>query len=64
MMTQWHTHVAGFNTQELKALVSSAKKKEFPLLSLAVLMDFEKATQLIEETSTLVLQKLKSPENG
>jgi hypothetical protein len=58
LTTKWHKHIAGFLTLELCGLIAMPKEEEFPGLIHVVQAYFSKATDLIEHTDELVLQRL------
>lgn len=60
MRTGWHKHVEGKDVAALCQLVALPEANEFPGLQQAVLKYFEQATDLLEETDELVLQRLNS----
>jgi Orsellinic acid/F9775 biosynthesis cluster protein D len=61
LRTQWHVHVEGHDTQELRRLVANPKDVEFPGLRRLLLAYLRAATSKIEGTDELVLQRLNSP---
>jgi len=61
-ITKWHESFKGLDTDILRSMVEHPTNEEFPNLSDAVLFFFQKASDYIEDTTTLVLQKLNSPD--
>lgn len=60
MRTGWHKHVEGKDVAALCQLVTLPEADEFPGLQQAVLKYFDRATDLLDETDELVLQRLNS----
>ncbi|TRM55522.1 hypothetical protein BD626DRAFT_577388 [Schizophyllum amplum] len=60
--TGWHQHVAGHDIASLVAAAVYPGKDEFPGLADGVLAYFQRATDLLQSTDRLVLQKLNTPE--
>lgn len=60
--TGWHSHVQPFHTTELISLVSIPRKDEMILNKLAVTVTaiYETAYEIMGNTNTIVLQKLKT----
>lgn len=61
-VTKWHEYFKGIDTQSLRAMVEHPTTSEFPDLAHSVLYLFVKASDYIENTTTLVLEKLNSPD--
>ena len=66
MRTGWHVYVNGHNISQLHALVSMPKPEEFVDLQKGILAYFERATDMIDMTDELVLQRLNTsdPDKG
>ena len=62
LATKWDKHIAGFPVEELRSLIATPKEREFPGLIRCVRDYFERATDLIDHTDELVLQRLNSPD--
>ncbi|TRM55114.1 hypothetical protein BD626DRAFT_420502 [Schizophyllum amplum] len=60
--TGWHRHVAGHDPSVLIAASRYPDKDEFPALVKLVIDYFDRATNLISYTDTLVLRMLNTPE--
>jgi hypothetical protein len=60
-VTQWHLHTKGYAAADLQKMVAYPTVGELPHLKMAVQAFWESASQLIDATSVLVLQKLNSP---
>jgi hypothetical protein len=61
-ITKWHEMIEGHDVAYLRSLVSVPTLLEFPILQKAVLSMLMDASDLIDETTTLVLQLLNSPD--
>ena len=61
-ITKWHEMIEGHDVSLLRSLVSYPTEDEFPILQKAVLSMLMDASDLIEETTTLILQLLNSPD--
>jgi hypothetical protein len=61
-ITKWHEMIEGHDVAYLRSLVSFPTLLEFPILQKAVLSMLMDASDLIDETTTLVLQLLNSPD--
>jgi uncharacterized C2H2 Zn-finger protein len=61
-ITQWHEVFKEYDTKGLRAMVEHPSDVEFPYLQDAVLFTFQEASNLIDTTTTLVLQTLRSPD--
>jgi hypothetical protein len=64
MRTGWHNHILGFDIQELCQLVAMPEESEFPGLHSCIKTYFADATNLIDHTDLLVLQRLNTPNPG
>jgi hypothetical protein len=66
MRTGWHLHIQGHSVESLHALVTQHEKKNSPAITMlrtAVHQYFEKATDLLDATDELVLQKLNTSDS-
>ena len=62
LTTRWHEHFAGYDARELKQLVATPKKDEFPGLHNAVKELFGVGLTTIDSCPELVLQRLNTPD--
>lgn len=60
LSTKWHEHIEGFETTELRNLISFPGKEELQGLPKLVELYFQDATGLLPSTSELTLQKLNT----
>jgi Orsellinic acid/F9775 biosynthesis cluster protein D len=60
MRTRWHLHVQGYDIDKLCALVAVPVDDEFPGLQKHLLQYLESATDLLDYTDELVLQKINT----
>jgi bloom syndrome protein len=66
MRTGWHVHVQGHSVEDLHALVTRVDREATPLINAlhsAIHQYFEKATDLLEATDELVLQKINTSDS-
>jgi hypothetical protein len=61
-ITKWHLQVEPYSTSKLLFLVSVPALTEFPTLKLALSELLEEASDMIDATPILILQKLNSPD--
>lgn len=61
-VTKWNESFKGIDTDSLRAMVVHPTAYEFPDLANSVLFFFTKASDFIDKTTTLVLEKLNSPD--
>jgi len=61
-VTKWNESFRGIDTQSLRAMVEHPTAREFPDLTESVLFFFHQASDYIDKTTTLVLEKLNSPD--
>ena len=59
--TRWHELIGESKIEDLRALVAMPKPLEFPGLHEGIARFYSDASELIDQTSTLILQKLHSP---
>lgn len=59
-ITKWHQIIEGHNVADLRSLVSFPTAQEFPILQQVVLSMLMDASDLIEQTTPLVLEILNS----
>jgi hypothetical protein len=61
LITNWHTHILPYNTEELWRLIAVPKETEFPGLKTLIMTYMQEATKKIAYTGELTLQHLNTP---
>jgi hypothetical protein len=60
LTTRWHEHIQGFEVAELKSLIALPKEPALQGLHALMRRYMEKATDLLQSTSELALQRLNT----